>query len=115
MAHERKCILCGTKYQYCPKCPSYSHLPTWMISFDKKDCRDIFKSVCDYNFGKISAPEAKAVLDEYPDMNYSHFSAITQNAIAKILEETKPKKGRKRNITSKENNINETIEVIDKL
>lgn len=111
MAHERKCILCGTEYKYCPKCSAYDGLPRWMISFDKEECRDIFDSVCKYNFNHITAAEAKLVLDKYPNADFSKYSIVTQNAIQKIKAETKQKRSRKK-VDISVDSEKENIEVI---
>lgn len=95
MAYERKCILCGASYKYCPHCRDFDNLPKWMTMFDKEVCREIFNAVSEYNFGKYTAAEAKRTLDQYPDEDHTLYTKITQKSIADIYEKTSKSKKRK--------------------
>lgn len=55
---NRKCIVCGSEYSYCPFCFEDRNKPTWMNMFDKQDCKDLFDIGCAFEQGKMSANEA---------------------------------------------------------
>lgn len=59
---NRKCIVCGTEYSYCPSCREDRNKPKWMNKFDKEDCKDIFEVGCDFENGIIDASEASRKL-----------------------------------------------------
>ena len=62
MAHERKCVVCGKTYQYCPRCKQYETLPKWKLNFDCEECKEVFDAVDKFIFKHITAEEAKKVL-----------------------------------------------------
>lgn len=115
MAYERKCILCGKTYKYCPHCRDYDSLPKWMTMFDRSECKEIFDAVSEFNFGNISALEAKNVLDKYPNEDYSLYTQITQKSIKEIDSKVNQikKRATKSPKSIKENN-EEKNEVIKK-
>lgn len=62
MTHERKCVVCGKAYQYCPRCKQYSTLPRWKIDFDCEECKEVYDAVDKFIFKHITAEEAKKIL-----------------------------------------------------
>jgi hypothetical protein len=55
----RKCKVCGKEYRYCPRCKEFAGLPTWMLEFDKEECRMIYYDVVNkYAFKHITKEEA---------------------------------------------------------
>lgn len=55
----RKCILCGTEYDYCPSCPKDKSKAPWHKLYHSENCRNIFNALNDFNFKLISKDEAK--------------------------------------------------------
>lgn len=53
---NRTCIICSTKYRYCPTCSADTKKPTWMILFCGDNCRDLYNILNDYNH-KITTKE----------------------------------------------------------
>lgn len=58
----RKCILCGKEYTYCPSCPKDAKKESWYAIFDNENCKNISKTLTDYNLNKISKVEARNAL-----------------------------------------------------
>lgn len=66
---NRKCIICGTRYSYCPYCSEDTNKPTWMAIFCGENCKDIYTTLDDFRDGRISKEDAQTVLnglDLYP-------------------------------------------------
>ena len=70
---ERYCIVCGTKYEYCPNCGKGNVKDTWKFNYDSEECRDIFKVCSAFAFNHISAEEAKKKLSKYNLSDTSRF------------------------------------------
>ena len=64
MKHERECIVCGTRYDFCPNCSEYDDKPRWMFMFHDKNCKDIYEIVNSYRAGAINADKAKTRLSK---------------------------------------------------
>ena len=60
----RKCILCGKEYVYCKSCKKDAKLATWHTLFDTENCRDISKTLTDYNFNRMAKEEAREALSK---------------------------------------------------
>lgn len=42
---DRTCLLCQTKYKYCPYCAEDAHKPKWMFLFHDENCQKIFDAL----------------------------------------------------------------------
>lgn len=60
---NRKCIICGTRYSYCPHCSEDANKPTWMAIFCGENCKDIYTTLDDFRDGRISREDAQTVLN----------------------------------------------------
>jgi len=65
MAYERKCVVCGKEYEYCPHCARFKHLPVWMLAYCSDDCKETYMAINQYDFGHIDAKEALKIVDSY--------------------------------------------------
>lgn len=87
----RKCILCGKEYTYCPSCPKDAKKESWYAIFDNENCKNISKTLTDYNLNQISKVEARHALlacDLSIKLN-EHY----RNEINEIIE--RPKRGKR--------------------
>lgn len=64
MSKGRKCLICGTKYEYCPNCDSYDKYPRWMFLYHDENCKNIGSILNAYKAGTKSAVEAKYALSK---------------------------------------------------
>ena len=87
-ANERTCIVCGKKYQYCPRCEQYSMLPKWMSIYHDANCREIFRTATEYNAGHLSDDEARERFSKCDLSDKEHFA----ESIAQIVEKLFPPK-----------------------
>lgn len=60
---NRKCIICGTRYSYCPHCSEDANKPTWMAIFCGENCKDVYTTLDDFRDGRISKEDAQTVLN----------------------------------------------------
>lgn len=62
--HERKCVICGKEYRYCPRCSEYKNMERWHINYCSEKCRDIFNVLNPYAFKHIDLETAKEKLEK---------------------------------------------------
>ena len=92
----RKCILCGKEYTYCPSCPKDAKKESWYAIFNNENCKNISKTLTDYNLNKISKVEARhALLEcdlsiELNDHYRNEINAIIESSKCDKIIETKP-------------------------
>lgn len=60
----RKCILCGKTYEYCPSCPRDAKKETWYTIYDSENCKNISKTLTEYNLHQITKEEAREALSK---------------------------------------------------
>ena len=106
----RKCILCGKEYTYCPSCPKDAKKESWYAIFDNENCKNISKTLTDYNLNIISKAEACHALlacDLSINLN-DHY----RNEINAIIE--KPKRGKRTelNVLDEISIVEESHEVV---
>ena len=65
MAHERTCMMCGEKYQYCSHCDEYDSTETWKYLYHDKDCMAIGNIWYAYRGKEITKEQAKEQMNEY--------------------------------------------------
>ena len=90
MKYPKKCLCCGTSYEYCGNCCDYRNLPLWMNSFHSEECKNIFQTCTDYNFKLITKEQAKAALSKCDLSDRANFNACVQRDLNTILAESKP-------------------------
>lgn len=84
MANERICIVCGTQYEYCPKCAKYAHLPKWMWMVDTETCKDLNDVIVGYSIGNKTIDDVKQIVAKHNITDYSKYSKGVQNVLNKI-------------------------------
>lgn len=67
MAHERICMVCGKKYEYCAHgCKDFDESKPWMYLFDDETCKnvyDIWQSMRGKEINKEKAAEIFGAMD----------------------------------------------------
>lgn len=87
MAHERKCIICGKEYRYCPKCDEFKNMPTWMFEFESENCRKIYYDIVNpFAFGHITKEEAIERLKTCDLSNKDAFNAEVKSVLGQLVE-----------------------------
>lgn len=86
MALNKKCMVCGREYKYCYSCPSSLNNPSWMMLFDKKECREIFNILSMESQKKITKEEAIEKLNQYDLSSKDSFNEKVKNHIDKVLK-----------------------------
>ena len=62
MANERTCLVCGSHYQFCPRCRGGQNAPTWKNIYDTEDCKKIFEICSAYVNKRLDKADAAAQL-----------------------------------------------------
>ena len=88
MAHERKCMMCGTEYQYCSHCNDFDPSESWKYLYHDKKCMAIANIWYAYRGKEISKEEAKARMSEYkPNIDaVLKYTSIAANEIRDIFD-----------------------------
>ena len=88
MAHLRNCILCGTEYDYCPRCDDTK--PTFYLKYCGENCRDIDLILNRHAFKHLTDIEAADELKKCDLAKLDKFNKTAKEYIEKILESAKP-------------------------
>jgi hypothetical protein len=87
---QRKCIVCGSDYTYCPRCGNGNAEETWRYLYDTELCNSVFDILSSYSFKHISKDEAREKLEGLDIPKGMKFNAETKKQINAIM--AKPKK-----------------------
>lgn len=85
----RECLLCGTKYEYCPTCSQDKMKPIWMTEFHNENCKSIFDICTRFNMQMFTKAEAKAALEKCDLSNKVNFKSYVQRDLENIFAEDK--------------------------
>ena len=100
---ERTCIVCGTKYVYCPNCKKGYPDETWRYLYDSEECREIYKVCNHFSFGHIDAEEAGRKLEKYNVTDRSKYSEdIRKNLSAIYAAKAETSKAKEAPVEKKE-------------
>ena len=83
--NNKKCLLCGKEFKFCPTCQQKSAADAWKNIFDKEECRTIFHLACDYAQGEVDADTAKKILSGCDLSNKDSFKPEIVTFINNIL------------------------------
>lgn len=83
----RECLLCGTRYEYCPTCSQDKMKPSWMTEFHNENCKSIFDICTRFNMELLSKDEAKAALEKCDLSNKANFKSYVQRDLENIFAE----------------------------
>lgn len=92
--NNKKCIVCGTKYTYCPTCAEFANVEVWHNIYHDKNCKEIFEIATDFNAKALDKDVAKERLGKCDLSNKKSFhNSILKaiNEINEIVDEVKVK------------------------
>lgn len=81
------CIVCGSKYTFCPNCTEYDYLPRWMGNFCSDNCHDIFEVANDYTHKLMTKEEATEAVKNLDFSKRANYTGGVKKAINEILGE----------------------------
>ena len=87
--NNRKCIICGNSYHFCPTCGEDTGKPTWYFIFDGQNCHDIYEVCTQYRDGEIDVKSAYEKISKLDISNIKNFAEATRIQIEEILEKGK--------------------------
>ena len=87
--NNRKCIICGNSYHFCPTCGEDTGKPTWYFIFDGQNCHDIYEVCTQYRDGEIDANVAYEKISKLDISNIKNFAEATRIQIEEILTKGK--------------------------
>lgn len=91
MKREKICAVCKRPYKYCPSCAQDKEKPTWYFTFCSSTCKDIYEATSSYANGKLSANEAKKILDKL-DLSKIVEGTSYDSSVKSINDEVKKNK-----------------------
>ena len=83
----RECLLCGTRYEYCPTCSQDKMKPSWMAEFHSESCKNIFDICTRFNMELMTKEEAQKALSTCDLSNKANFKACVQRDFENIFAE----------------------------
>lgn len=86
---NHSCLVCGSKYTYCPNCSEYDKFPRWMGIFCSENCHDIFDIANDYAHELMTKEDAKEALKDKDLSMKGKYTGGVKKAINEILREDK--------------------------
>lgn len=107
---NKKCVICGKNYSYCPHCGEAKRLPTWLMIFCGEDCNTIYNTVVAWKEGNITTEEAYNSLSsiDVDVFNSEDFNPITKRQIDEIF--SYKKNNNDYNAEGTDDNKDETVE-----
>lgn len=84
---NKKCIICGTAYSYCPACGADRKKPSWYMIFDGDNCNNIYDVVTGYRDARYTIKEANEMLKkcDLSKLDNDEFNEATRRQIKEIL------------------------------
>lgn len=83
MAHIRKCVLCGSEYDYCPRCDETK--PTFYLKYCSDNCNNISLILNKFAFKHLTDKEAASELAKCDLSSLDKYSAKMQAYVTGIL------------------------------
>ena len=111
--NNRKCIICGHSYHFCPTCGEDAGKPTWYFIFDGENCHDIYEVCTQYRDKKIDVKKAYELISKLDLSNIEDFVEVTKNQIKEIIRLNEEATNVKESVEKAEVK-NETIKVANK-
>ena len=111
--NNRKCIICGHAYHFCPTCGEDAGKPTWYFIFDGENCHDIYEVCTQYRDGKIDVKKAYELISKLDLSNIEDFVEVTKNQIKEIIRLNEEATNVKESVEKAEVK-NETVKVVNK-
>ena len=111
--NNRKCIICGHSYHFCPTCGEDAGKPTWYFIFDGLNCHDIYEVCTQYRDKKIDAKKAYELISKLDLSNIEDFVEVTKNQIKEIIRLNEEATNVKESVEKAEVK-NETVKVANK-
>jgi len=86
--HERTCMCCGKKYEYCSHCNDFDPTETWKYLYHDKKCMGIAEVWYAYRGKEITKEEAKARMSEFkPNIDdVLKYNSIAAKEIREIFD-----------------------------
>ena len=87
--NNRRCIICGKEYSYCPVCGQDAKKPSWYTIFCGDNCNEIYEAVTTYRDGGCSIEAARDVLNglDLSAVDNEGFNVTTRKQVKEILGE----------------------------
>lgn len=86
--NNKKCIVCGKVYTFCPSCAEFDNYPRWLSIYHDENCKNIFTATSDYLAGDITDEQARKILDTCDLSKKKNFHHTIIKAIDKLYSNT---------------------------
>ncbi|MCQ2147443.1 MAG: hypothetical protein MJZ16_08000 [Bacteroidales bacterium] len=80
----RKCVVCGTEYEYCPTCYRDKFKPKYMLTIHSENCKGIWDVMSAYATKQLTKEEAKEFLAELDVKVAQKFNPVVAQYIKEI-------------------------------
>ena len=86
---NRKCLVCGKKYDFCPTCEKDRFEPFWKVSFHDDNCHDVWQTLCAVTCKTISEADGAKKLKKLDLTHVDSFAPVIRKQIKDLLGDTK--------------------------
>ena len=80
----RSCVVCNSKYSFCPRCEKDMHKPLYHFTFCSEKCKDIYDITSKYTDKIIDKKEANKRLSALEHINVNTLADCYKNCIYEI-------------------------------
>lgn len=85
---NKKCLSCQTAFSYCPDCSRVDALkPSYFSEFCSSDCKTLWSTATKFNMGKLTKPEAKAIISALALKPAEQYVSCIQRDLKNIMFE----------------------------
>lgn len=88
---QRTCIVCRSKYSYCPVCGEDRNKPTWYAVCCSEECHTVLRAIADYTNKVISKEEANGILSQIDKSKLDTMCVYTDSINEIMGKKTKKK------------------------
>lgn len=99
MAHIRKCTLCGSEYDYCPRCDKTKE--TFYLKYCSENCKDIALVINKAAFNVITKEEAAEEFAKYDLSKLDSYKEVTREFVKGIVQPVEAPKEEVEEVESK--------------
>lgn len=85
--NNRKCIICGKEYSFCPNCNDDAGKPYWYINYCDENCKKIYEACAGFSAKQYDKKATAQRLKNCDLSNMDHFDDTIKEIINVVMKE----------------------------
>lgn len=90
MKNNRKCIVCGKEYSYCPNCHGDYGKEYWHVNYCDENCKKIYEACAGYSAKQYDKEATAKRLMACDLSGLNHFDEIVKQIINEVMPKNVP-------------------------